>query len=141
MAETKKIPERAELAQQDKWAIEDIYATDELWEAGLEKARGYIPKIAAFAGHLGESAQMLLAYAQMEEEIEVLASDLANYAMRRADEDVRVAKYQAMTGRLMSSFVELNAAGSFATPELMAIPDETFEGFFTACPELERYRR
>ena len=27
MAETKKIPERAELAQQDKWAIEDIYAT------------------------------------------------------------------------------------------------------------------
>ena len=141
MAETKKIPERAELAQQDKWAIEDIYATDELWEANLEKARGYIPKIAAFAGHLGESAQMLLAYAQMEEEIEVLASDLANYAMRRADEDVRVAKYQAMTGRLMSSFVELNAAGSFATPELMAIPDETFEGFFTACPELERYRR
>ena len=141
MAETKKIPERSELAQQDKWAIEDIYATDELWEAGLEKARGYIPKIAAFAGHLGESAQMLLAYAQMEEEIEVLASDLANYAMRRADEDVRVAKYQAMTGRLMSSFVELNAAGSFATPELMAIPDETFEGFFTACPELERYRR
>ena len=123
MAETKKIPERAELAQQDKWAIEDIYATDELWEADLEKARGYIPKIAAFAGHLGESAQMLLAYAQMEEEIEVLASDLANYAMRRADEDVRVAKYQAMTGRLMSSFVELNAAGSFATPELMAIPD------------------
>ena len=69
MAETKKIPERAELAQQDKWAIEDIYATDELWEADLEKARGYIPKIAAFAGHLGESAQMLLAYAQMEEEI------------------------------------------------------------------------
>ena len=56
MAETKKIPERSELAQQDKWAIEDIYATDELWEAGLEKARGYIPKIAAFAGHLGESA-------------------------------------------------------------------------------------
>ena len=47
MAETKKIPERAELAQQDKWAIEDIYATDELWEADLEKARGYIPKIAA----------------------------------------------------------------------------------------------
>ncbi|MFR5420961.1 MAG: hypothetical protein ACLTG4_02720 [Oscillospiraceae bacterium] len=70
MAETKKIPERAELAQQDKWAIEDIYATDELWEADLEKARGYIPKVAAFAGHLGESAQMLLAYAQMEEEIE-----------------------------------------------------------------------
>ena len=102
MAETKKIPERAELAQQDKWAIEDIYATDELWEADLEKAKGYIPKVAAFAGHLGESAQTLLAYVQMEEEIEVLASDLANYAMRRADEDVRVAKYQAMTGRLMS---------------------------------------
>ena len=43
MAETKKIPERAELAQQDKWAIEDIYATDELWEAGLQKGTACIP--------------------------------------------------------------------------------------------------
>ena len=41
MADTKKIPERAEVREEDKWAIHDIYATDELWEADLEKAKQY----------------------------------------------------------------------------------------------------
>ena len=35
----------------------------------------------------------------------------------------------------------LHAAGSFETPEIMAISDETLEGFYAAKPELERYRR
>ena len=29
MSETKKILQRCEIAQADKWAIEDLYATDE----------------------------------------------------------------------------------------------------------------
>ena len=45
MAETKKIPERSQIAEQDKWAIHDIYATDELWEADLQKAKDLIPVI------------------------------------------------------------------------------------------------
>ena len=141
MAETKKIPERSQIAEQDKWAIHDIYATDELWEADLKKAKDLIPVISGYAGKLGESAKTLLAFLKLTEEIEVLADALGNYAMRRSDEDARVSKYQAMVGSLMSAFVALNAASSFSTPELMAISDETMERFYAECPELERYRR
>ena len=141
MAETKKIPERSQIAEQDKWAIHDIYATDELWEADLQKAKDLIPVISGYAGKLGESAKTLLAFLKLTEEIEVLADALGNYAMRRSDEDARVSKYQAMVGSLMSAFVALNAASSFSTPELMAISDETMERFYAECPELERYRR
>ena len=141
MAETKKIPERSQIAEQDKWAIHDIYATDELWEADLQKAKDLIPVISGYAGKLGESAKTLLAFLKLTEEIEVLADALGNYAMRRSDEDARVSKYQAMVGSLMSAFVALNAASSFSTPELMAISDETMERFYAGCPELERYRR
>ena len=141
MAETKRIPERAEIAEQDKWAIHDIYATDELWEADLQKAKDLIPTISAFAGKLGESAQSLLNYMKLTEEISVLADALGNYAMRRSDEDARVSKYQAMVGQLMSTFVSLNAASSFSTPEIMAISDETMEKFYAEQSALERYRR
>ena len=141
MSETKKIPQRSDIAPADQWAIEDLYATDEAWSADLEKLQAVTQELAAYAGHLADGPAKLLAYLEQMEAVNVLGEDLANYCMRKTDEDTRVAKYQAMTGRLMSSFVELNAAGSFATPELMAIPDETFEGYFTACPELERYRR
>ena len=141
MAESKKIPERSEVAEQDKWAIEDIYATDELWEADLQKIKDMIPVISAYAGTLGQSAERLHGYLQLVEKTEVLVNALANYAMRRSDEDARVSKYQAMVGRCMSTCVELNAASSFATPELMAISDEVMDHFYTECPELERYRR
>lgn len=141
MAETKRIPERSEIAEQDKWAIHDIYATDELWEADLQKAKDLIPTVSAFAGKLGGPAQNLLDYMKLTEEIAVLADALGNYAMRRSDEDARVSKYQAMVGSLMSTCVALGSASSFSTPEIMAISDETMEKFYAELPELERYRR
>lgn len=141
MAETKRIPERSEISENDKWAIHDIYATDELWEEDLKKARGLIPQITAFSGRLSESAESLLGFMKLEEEIAVLSDALGNYALRRSDEDARVSKYQAMVNNVMSAYVELNAAASFATPELMAISDETMEKFYADCPELEKYRR
>ncbi len=141
MAEVKRIPERSEINEKDKWAIHEIYATDELWEEDLKKARGLLPRIAAFAGNLGQSAQELLGFMKLEEEVTVLADALGNYALRRSDEDARVSKYQAMVGNVMSAYVELNAASSFATPEIMAISDETMERFYADCPELAPYRR
>ena len=141
MAETKKIPERSEIREQDKWAIHDIYATDELWEEDLKKAKSFVSVYASYVGKLGQDAKTLLAYLKMEEEVAVLADALGNYAMRRSDEDARVSKYQAMAASVMSAYVELSSASSFATPEIMAISDETMERFYAECPELERYRR
>ena len=141
MAEMKKIPERSEIREQDKWAIHDIYATDELWEEDLNKAKAYVPAYAGYVGKLGQDAKTLLAFLKMEEEVAVLADALGNYAMRRSDEDARVSKYQAMAASVMSAYVELSSASSFATPEIMAISDETMERFYAECPELERYRR
>ena len=32
MAETKKIPERSEIPASDRWAVEDMYPSDEAWK-------------------------------------------------------------------------------------------------------------
>lgn len=55
MSETKKILQRCEIAQADKWAIEDLYATDEAWSADLEKLKVMTQQLAAYAGHLADS--------------------------------------------------------------------------------------
>ncbi len=141
MEEIQKIPERSEIAPEDKWAIEDLYPSDEAWEAELKKLAEDQDALAAFAGKLGSSAETLYAYLHMSEEVNVRASRLGNYCMRKADEDTRNTTYQAMSGRFMSVAVALGAACSFDTPEIMAISDETLEGFYAACPDLNRYRR
>jgi len=141
MEEIKKIPQRSEIPVEDKWAIEDLYPTDEAWEADLATLEQDKEYLVSFAGLLGESAETLYNYLSYSEEKSLKMSRLANYCMRRGDEDTRNSFYQAMTGRFMSIMVALNAATSFVTPEIMAIDDEKLEQFYKDCPALERYRR
>ena len=141
MAETEQIKKRSEISEQDKWAIEDLYPSDEAWEQTLATLEDAKNALAAFAGRLGESGQTLYDFLCLSEQTGVTAHRLANYCMRKADEDTREAKYQAMTGKFISVAVAMDAATSFETPEIMAITDEQLDDFYAQCPALERYRR
>ena len=136
-----KILKRSEIPVEDTWATEDMYPSDDAWEAELKTLDADKEKLMSFAGKLGQSAQNLYAYLSEMEAVNSKVELLANYCMRKSDEDTRNAAYQAMTGKFMSVMVALGAAGSFETPEIMAISDETLESFYAAEPKLERYRR
>lgn len=141
MAEITKIKQRSEIAEQDTWAIHDLFATDAAWEARFEAMKQRIAEIAEFNGRLHESAATLLDYLTRNEQLVADFNDLSNYAMRCADVDTRVATYQAMVGKVMSAYVEAASATAFETPELLAIDPQVLEGFFAAEPKLEKYRR
>ena len=140
MEET-KIRKRSEIPVEDTWALEDLYVTDEAWEQELATLSEDEKVLTAFAGKLADSGESLYAYMEKTESVNAKAELLANYCMRKADQDTREATYQAMVGKFMSVIVGLSAATSFETPEIMAISDETLDGFYAACPKLERYRR
>ena len=59
MSEIKKIPARSEIAVEDTWAVEDLYPSDEAWEAELATLEADKEALCAFAGRLGESGQAL----------------------------------------------------------------------------------
>ena len=135
-----KMKERNEIAIEDTWAIEDLYINDEAWEADFANLAEDKKLLCSFDGKLND-AHSLCAYLRAMETADVRIERLAHYCMRKADEDTRVGKYQAMSGKFMSAMVELSAACSFETPQIMAISDEELESFYKTCPELERYRR
>ena len=141
MEEIKKIPQRDEIALEDKWATEDMFASDEAWEKALAEIPGYQEQAVAFAGKLGESGTNLYEALYLGEQISEKIGLLANYAMRKADEDTRNSHYQAMVGKFYSIMVAFSAATSFETPEIMAISDEDLDHFYVEEPRLERYRR
>ena len=140
MDEMKRIRSREEIPEEDKWAIEDLYATDAAWEEDLKTVADDQEYLASFAGKLADPRQ-LYDYLHRSEELNTKADRLGNYCMRKADEDTRNAAYQAMQGRFMSVFVALGAATSFDTPEIMSISDEDMDRFYGEYPALERYRR
>ncbi len=141
MDEIKKIRTREEIPMEDKWAVEDLYPSDEAWEEALAGIAAKKDDAAAFAGKLGQSGEILYNYLYQDEMTDVTISRLANYCMRCHDVDTRNPVYQAMSGKFMSVMVAMRTASSFVTPEIMAIPDETLERFYAECPALERYRR
>ena len=141
MEEIKRIPNRSEIAKEDTWATEDMYPSDEAWEQEIATLAEDAEVLAAFAGKISKDADALYQYLSIMEKVDEKASLLANYCMRKADEDTRVAKYQEMSGKFMSTVVSLGAKCSFETPEIMEISDEQLEQFYTEKPELERYRR
>ena len=139
MSET--IRERKDIPLKDTWALEDLYATDADWEKTLARMQARMPELSEFEGKLAQNGQTLCAFLALLEELDTQAESLGNYAMRRGDQDTRDAIYQAMNGKFISAVTELSAGLSFATPEIMAIPEESLEGFYADCPRLERYRR
>jgi len=141
MEEIKRIPQRSEIPVEDQWATEDLYPSDEAWDQEMATVADDAKTLAAYAGRLAESGDTLCEYLTRMEAINAKAELLANYCMRKSDQDTRVAKYQAMVGSFMSAVVSLSAATSFETPEIMDISDEKLNSFYAECPGLERYRR
>ena len=136
-----KIPVRAEVPEENTWRLEDIFPTDEAWKAEYEALQKTPEQIAAYAGHLGESAETLLAYYRLSDELTVRLSKLMGYASQKLDQDTANGFYLDMRGKAMSMYVAISGAAAFATPEIIAIPDETMERFFAGEAALETYRR
>lgn len=141
MSEVKTIPARSEVRKEDTWALEDMYADRQAWEAAFAKAKEMAAQAASYAGRLGESAENLLEYASLSEKLDCVLSEVYGYASRVKDQDTADAEGQTLEARAMGLYVECSGLTSFAGPEILAVPEEKLEAFYTEKTELERYRR
>ena len=135
------IPKRSEVPEEMTWNLKDMFESDQAWMAEYEAMKEFPAKIAAFQGTLARSAQDLLAWFRLQDEIELRLSVLMGYASCKGDEDTGNSFYQDVRGKAMNVYVSIASAAAFATPEIMAIAEETLNGFYAQQPELETYRR
>ena len=132
---------REEIDSKYKWDLSSMFPSDEAFEAGLEELKAYCPKMLAFKGKISASAQALLEFLQLEDQMNLLLYKIINYAERKSDEDTRVAKYQAYVANATSAYTQVGEATSWFAAELLAIPAESVEKFYAEVPALEFYRR
>ena len=129
MSDAKIILKRSEQKKEHTWSTEDLYPTDTAWFEAFEAVRGQEDILASYQGRIAESGQVMLEYFNHLIAIDEVAERLYAYAMLKVDEDTRNSTYQAMKSQVMSWLVLYEQATSFETPELIAIPDDTLEGF------------
>ena len=127
---SKPIRKRSEVAAEFTWDLTDIFPSDEAWRAEYEALKPYAEAVAAYRGRLGESAETLLAYFRLDDELNVRVGRLYGYANCKADEDTSNGFYQDLRGKALSLSVTLSGAGAFAASELLALSDETLTRFY-----------
>ena len=115
--------ERKEVETQYRWKTEDIFGSDEAWEAAFA-ALETLPDVSSFRGNLN-TAENVAAYFALTDAYEIKLMRVYLYAFLKHDEDVRVTKYNAYVAKVMSLFTRYGAETSFAVPELTALPEET----------------
>ena len=114
MSEQKKVLKRSEVKKENTWATEHFYATDELWYTDLENQQCLRSQLEAFRGTLGSSAENLYKFLTFCDKMNRKLSFLANYALRKSDEDTSNSKYQEMRSKIMSFIIEIESISSFA---------------------------
>ena len=139
--ENEKIPLRSEVPEAETWDLRDLYPTDEAWLKEYEDLKTMPERAAAFQGKLGKSAEDLLLWFRLQDEIQERLSRLHTYASCKSDQDTGNGTYQDFRGKAMGTYVAVLSACAFATPEIMAIDDDTLNLFYAAQPELLTYRR
>jgi len=136
----KGIPQRSDIPEKYKWKLEDIYATDELWEADFTKLQSSLPQFATFKGKLGKSPKALLDCLKLQDSSGIIASKLWVYANMRLDEDTRVSFYQAMADRVLNLDTEFSQAVSFIESEILTLSKAKLEGFMKKNKGLSLYQ-
>ena len=138
---SKELKTRDQIDSKYKWDIEalisDESTIDEDLEALKERAFAYTEK---YAGHLTDSAEVLLNAFRDQDEIERKAEKIVVYAHLKLSENNAESKYQGMLSKCIAVITAMNTSLSFCTPELTAADESVIRGFMEECPELGTYR-
>lgn len=139
MANNKNIPKRSEVDKRFTWAIEDLYASDELWQEEYNRIKDMLPRISEYQGKLSESAETLLGYLKLSDELYQLMERVYVYANQKNHEDTANPVYQDLSSKAGTLYVQLSSATAFATPEILSIPEEKLKQYIQECEGLRLY--
>ncbi|MBU5468518.1 oligoendopeptidase F [Virgibacillus sp. MSJ-26] len=137
---TKELQTRNEVPEERTWKLEDIFATDDLWEEELESLRKDIPEILSFKGKVAESADTLYDVLKLQDNLSERLGKLYTYAHMRYDEDTTNSFYQALNAKAENVLTLASSSMSFLVPEILTIDKDTLEKYFNEKKELEPYR-
>ncbi|MDR2210788.1 MAG: oligoendopeptidase F [Spirochaetaceae bacterium] len=139
METIRSIPLRSEIKEEDTWDLSRLYAGDEEWARDLETYIQFLEKIPPYRGTLGGSAEALADFLDFYRDLGLLEERLGYYSDLRETEDEGSDVARAMTGKFAMAAAKIQAALSWAVPEIQALPDAAMEGFLSH-PRIGDYR-
>ena len=133
------VKKREAIAENYKWDLTTIFATDEAFELELADASTALEDARALAGILTDSAENLLAVTETELALMQRVEKLYVYASMKNDQDTMVSLYQEYQAKVTALYAKFNEVFAFYEPEFMTLSQETFAQFVIDQPKLQTY--
>ena len=129
--------ERTDVPNEYKWNLADIYPTVGDWQADVNMLSSEIDKLSMYKGKLGENADVLYDALSTASNLAKTLYKTWTYASNLSNEDLNNAEAQAMMQQMTSIGTKFSEVTAFMDPEILQIPTEKIDQFFSAKPELE----
>ena len=133
------VKKREAIAENYKWDLTTIFATDEAFELELADASTALDDARALAGTLTDSAENLLAVTETELALMQRVEKLYVYASMKNDQNTMVSLYQEYQAKVTALYAKFNEVFAFYEPEFMTLSQETFAQFVIDQPKLQTY--
>lgn len=138
---SEKLISRHQVKPEDKWKLEDIYATDEAFKSSFTHMEGELAKFAVYENKLTQDGQTLLAFLEAQDQFWEEMNKLYVYSHMRLHEDGNNSFYQDLSQKTEVLSIKASSALAFANPELSSLTSEQLETFYTNVPKLTHYKR
>ncbi|WP_108670035.1 oligoendopeptidase F [Peribacillus acanthi] len=135
----KTLPSRKDIAVEDTWRLEDIFASDEAWEQELNELKEEIKKAGSFKNTLGDSADALYSALQFQDALTERLGRLYAYSHMRYDQDTTNSHYQGMDDRAKTLYTQAASALSYIVPEVLGVEENKIQQFLNEKEELKLY--
>jgi oligoendopeptidase F len=131
---------RADLDDQHKWNLDDIYPDWTAWDTARATLDQRIGTYASLKGTLANGPEQLLAAFRLNDELGQLAYKVYFFPSLKYDEDQRNNQVNARKQQVQALIARWQEATSWFSPELLTIPLGTVRGWFETTPDLTTYR-
>ena len=135
-----KAKKRAEIAAQDTWRLEDIFASDAVWEEAFTGLGAMADKLVSMRGSVTASADRLADSLDLDDSLSRSLMECYAYARMRKDQDNAQTVYQAMFERISAAYYRIGAETAFLVPEITQASEETLRTWMGSEPRLLVYR-
>lgn len=136
-----KLTKREEVPVEKTWKLEDLFATEDDWEAELQSVQDDLHLITKYKGKLAAGADILLSCLNDYEAYMIRILRLTTYANLRQSEDGSNPKNQGNMARVGAVIAKINAETSFIESELLDLPEGTIEQYLKEKPELSSLQK
>lgn len=125
---------REEIKDEYKWAINDIYKTDKLWEEDLKKLEKMSVTPCQYKGRIYEGPDILYKAIKESDDADFIIERVYVYAFMKYYEDTSNPTYQEMSGKAQSVAVKMSEKYSFLQPEILSVDEDKLREYIKEEP-------